>query len=305
MIFGEDAGRSAFFAEIGSKVEALNTIPSEYANLACIGRSIQLVDTVGRSYCIDLFASPGGQLAVRLPMPLSGRCPADKELRHLHRVASIIHSWSAEQLDEVCADSFYQTEGQAADIIDIFVRTGLATYQDRPEVARRLGDTLAGGEILFAVCDSTEGWHPVPCRDLLCEFAYAKGIDPDELTGFIGALEVLDGVSAVAVGNNVLVQYAPPGNDCPYLLMRFSVGKHRSDVIIEPRLTQHQLQRNGRATSDADQFFEALIPYADTTQLSPSPDGAVSLLPLDAGKLVDDPLRLIAALRDFAQKVSA
>lgn len=305
MIFGEDAGRSAFFAEVGSKVEALNTIPSEYTNLACIGRSVQLVDTVGRSYCIDLFASPGGQLAVRLPIPLSGRCPADNGLRHLRRVASIIRSWSVAQLDEVCADSFYQTEGQAADVIDILVRTGLATYQDRLEVAHRLGDTLAVGEILFAVCDSAEGWHPVPCRDLLREFAYAKGIDPDELTGFIGALEVLDGVSAVAVGNDVLVQYAPPGDDCPYLLMRFSVGKHRSDVIIEPRLTRHQLQHNGRATSNADQFFEALIPYADTTRLSPSSDGTVSLLPLDAGKLVDDPLRLIAALRDFAQKVSA
>lgn len=305
MIFGEDAGRSAFFAEIGSKVEALSNIPSDYTNLVCIGKAVRLVDPVGRNYSIDLYASPGGCIAVRLPLPLSGRMPDDNDLRHLRRVASIIRSWSVEQLNEVCADSFYQTEGQAADIIDVFVRVGVAAYQDRLNVSRRLGETLSAGTILFAVCDSGAERRPTTSRELLREFAHAKGIAPDDLTGFIGSLEVLDGVSAVAVGKDVLVQYAPPGIGRPYLLMRFSVGQHRSDVFVEPRLTQHQLRRNGRSQSSADQFFEALIPYADTARLSPSPDGTVSLLPLDVDKLIDDPMRLIAAIRDFARRVSA
>ena len=47
MIFGKDLGRSAFFAEIGSEVERLDSIPSNYTNLVCIGQSVNLTDTVG------------------------------------------------------------------------------------------------------------------------------------------------------------------------------------------------------------------------------------------------------------------
>lgn len=39
MIFGKDLGRSAFFAEIGSEVERLDSIPSNYANLVASGRA--------------------------------------------------------------------------------------------------------------------------------------------------------------------------------------------------------------------------------------------------------------------------
>ena len=70
MIFGKDLGRSAFFAEIGSEVERLDNIPSDYTNLVCIGQGISLTDTVGREYRIDLFISPTGRVAVRLPLPL-------------------------------------------------------------------------------------------------------------------------------------------------------------------------------------------------------------------------------------------
>ena len=47
MIFGKDLGRSAFFAEIGSEVERLDNIPSDYTNLVCIGQGVSLTDTVG------------------------------------------------------------------------------------------------------------------------------------------------------------------------------------------------------------------------------------------------------------------
>ena len=128
MIFGKDLGRSAFFAEIGSEVERLDNIPSDYTNLVCIGQGVSLTDTVGREYRIDLFISPTGRVAVRLPLPLAGASPTDADPKHLRRVASIVRAWNAEQLNEVCADHFYRAEGQAADIIDVLVRAGLAGF---------------------------------------------------------------------------------------------------------------------------------------------------------------------------------
>lgn len=70
MIFGKDLGRSAFFAEIGSEVERLDNIPSDYTNLVCIGQGVSLTDTVGREYHIDLFISPTGRVASGCPSPL-------------------------------------------------------------------------------------------------------------------------------------------------------------------------------------------------------------------------------------------
>ena len=95
MIFGKDLGRSAFFAEIGSEVERLDNIPSDYKNLVCIGQGISLTDTVGREYHIDLFISPTGRVAVRLPLPLAGASPTDADPKHLRRVASIVRAWNA------------------------------------------------------------------------------------------------------------------------------------------------------------------------------------------------------------------
>ena len=105
MIFGKDLGRSAFFAEIGSEVERLDSIPSNYTNLVCIGQSVNLTDTVGREYRIDLFISPTGCIAVRLPLPLAGASPADADPKHLRRVASIVRTISTAPKDRLPTSS--------------------------------------------------------------------------------------------------------------------------------------------------------------------------------------------------------
>ena len=202
MIFGKDLGRSAFFAEIGSEVERLDSIPSNYTNLVCIGQSVNLTDTVGREYRIDLFISPTGCIAVRLPLPLAGASPADADPKHLRRVASIVRAWSVEQLNEVCADHFYRAEGQAADIIDVLVRAGLAGFSDKGNVSKALAATLADGELLFEVIDSASAHKVFTSRELIDRFSAAKGVDPDDVTEFIGALEVMDGFSAVSIARS-------------------------------------------------------------------------------------------------------
>ena len=209
MIFGKDLGRSAFFAEIGSEVERLDSIPSNYTNLVCIGQGVRLTDTVGRDYRIDLFISPTGCIAVRLPLPLAGASPTDADPKHLRRVASIVRAWSMEQLNEVCADHFYRAEGQAADIIDVLVRAGLAGFSDKGNVSKALAATLADGELLFEVIDSASAHKVFTSRELIDRFSAAKGVDPDDVTEFIGALEVMDGFSAVSIGREIIVQYAP------------------------------------------------------------------------------------------------
>lgn len=304
MIFGKDLGRSAFFAEIGSEVERLDNIPSDYKNLVCIGQGVSLTDPVGREYRIDLFISPTGRVAVRLPLPLAGASPADADPKHLRRVASIVRAWSVEQLNEVCADHFYRAEGQAADIIDVLVRAGLASFSDAGKVGKALSSTLTGGGLLFEVVDSASAHKSFTSRELIERFSAAKGVDPDDVTEFIGALEVIDGFSAVSIGREIIVQYAPLGDGRPYQLFKFTIGQHRSDVVAEPRVTRHQLQNNGRDPAEADGFFEALIPYADTASMKPAPDGSVSILPLSIDAMMDGAMGLVAAARGFAKTVS-
>lgn len=304
MIFGKDLGRSAFFAEVGSEVERLDNIPSDYKNLVCIGQGISLTDPVGREYRIDLFISPTGRVAVRLPLPLAGASPAGADPKHLRRVASIVRVWSVEQLNEVCADHFYRTEGQAADIIDVLVRAGRASFSDAGKVGKALASTLTSGELLFEVADSASAHKSFTSRELIDRFSAAKGVDPDDVTEFIGALEVMDGFSAVSIGREIIVQYAPLGDGRPYQLFKFTIGQHRSDVVAEPRVTRHQLQSNGRDPAEADSFFEALIPYADTASMKPAPDGSVSILPLSIDAMMDSTMGLVSAARDFAKSVS-
>lgn len=300
MIFGEDVGRSAYFAEIGSEVERLNNAPSNYPDFVCIGKDISILDVAGRNYRIDLYVSPNGQIAVCLSLRLSG-----EEAKHIRRVASVVRSWSAPQLDEICADYFYQTSGQASDIIDVLVRLGRASYSDRAAVSDALGRTLSSGRLLFFLCEAEPIPHRRTFRELVCDFSLSVGMDPDELTGFIGSLEVIDGISAVVFGNEILLQYAPIGSARPCQIIKFIAGKLHSEVVAEPRVARHQLQEGGLDPSCANQLFEALIPYADLSKLSPAADGGISILPLDASKLVDDPVRLITAIRDFSHSISA
>ena len=259
---------------------------------------------MGREYRIDLFISPTGRVAVRLPLPLAGASPADADPKHLRRVASIVRVWSVEQLNEVCADHFYRAEGQAADIIDVLVRAGLAGFSDKGNISKALVATLADGELLFEVIDSASAHKVFTSRELIDRFSAAKGVDPDDVTEFIGALEVMDGFSAVSIGREIIVQYAPLGDGRPYQLFKFTIGQHRSDVVAEPRVTRHQLQSNGRDPAEADSFFEALIPYADTASMKPAPDGSVSILPLSIDAMMDSTMGLVSAARDFAKSVS-
>ena len=114
----------------------------------------------------------------------------------------------------------------------------------------------------------------------------------------------MDGFSAVSISREIIVQYAPLGDGRPYQLFKFTIGQHRSDVVAEPRVTRHQLQSNGRDPAEADSFFEALIPYADTASMKPAPDGSISVLPLSIDALMDGTMGLVAAARDFAKTVS-
>ena len=209
-----------------------------------------------------------------------------------------------EDENEVCADHFYRAEGQAADIIDVLVRAGLAGFSDKGNISKALVATLADGELLFEVIDSASAHKVFTGRELIGRFSAAKGVDPDDVTEFIGALEVMDGFSAVSIGREIIVQYAPLGDGRPYQLFKFTIGQHRSDVVAEPRVTRHQLQSNGRDPAEANSFFEALIPYADTASMKPAPDGSISVLPLSIDALMDGTMGLVAAARGFAKTVS-
>ena len=70
MIFGKDLGRSAFFAEIGSEVERLDNIPSDYTNLVCIGQGVSLTDTVGASIALTCSSRPPAASPSGCPSPL-------------------------------------------------------------------------------------------------------------------------------------------------------------------------------------------------------------------------------------------
>lgn len=99
-----------------------------YSPLVCIGRNVPVskTDTIP-----GLCVSPAGRIAIVEQDPYSrGESGANFVSRVMSHI-EVIRKWDCGKLDEIAADYFYETTGQAARGIDIMAMRGYLTWSGK------------------------------------------------------------------------------------------------------------------------------------------------------------------------------
>lgn len=270
MSFGKKTGRSAFFAVNGTEVVRLNESPVNQSELACIGRSVA-IRSGGIFLCnADLFVSHSGAILCRLYGLFDGAGISPNAEGIIRQCAAVLRSWTHKQLDDIAALYTYETEEQAALVIDILVRSGKVNYSDRNKLDASLDQTLSSGSFVIEASGAAYAGRAV--RDFSRDFCYFRGIDPDEMAEFILELETCNGVVAVVQGSRLGIIYSPPGTRPPITLFYFQVSGVRADLCVNPERTHHDLEQAGFSPLSANDLLDFLLQFADREQTE-IPDG--------------------------------
>lgn len=100
-----------------------------YYPLILIGKNVKIgpdeADTVG---C--LCASPSGRIAIVERDPSNTEELDCKFLDRMTDFSDRLRSWDWSHLNEIAADYYYRTEGQAMRVIDLMARAGYLTFSD-------------------------------------------------------------------------------------------------------------------------------------------------------------------------------
>jgi hypothetical protein len=299
MPIGDKAGRAAFFADLGGEAVRLSELPTSFTNPIRIGKAVPICPDGGLACVADFYVTPGGAVAVSFPSL------SEDDRDALQCCARAVRAWSHEQLDDIASDFFYETEGQAALVIDIMARMGFLTYSDTVALNSAVDKTLANGDFILTVGELP--FFPVRYsrRQFIGLFCEPGGIDPDDMTNFICELETIDGISATVQDADLVVAFSPPGDCLPVPLFRFTHSRGRSDLCVSPHITRYALERNGLPLSASDGLFDFFAGFADKDKVKPSPeDGSVALLYLVPDALFDKVQGLIGELKAFALSVS-
>ena len=135
-----------------------------YYPLIMIGQDIQIgpteSDTI-RCLCV----SPSGRIAIVERDPH----PTESDPDFLDRMAAysdLLRSWDWSHLNEIAAEHYYRTEGQAFSVIDLMARAGYLTYADEGLLSIKLDRGLktqthlvivATSEVKSRMADFTRG----------------------------------------------------------------------------------------------------------------------------------------------------
>ena len=99
-----------------------------YSPLVCIGKNVPVSPT--DTIC-SLCVSPAGRIAIVEQDPYSrGESGADFVSRVMSHI-DVLRKWDCDKLDEIAADYFYETTGQAARGIDIMAMRGYLTWSGK------------------------------------------------------------------------------------------------------------------------------------------------------------------------------
>lgn len=299
MSFGKKTGRAAFFADLGREVVRLEDAPTTFINPILIGKSIPICPEGGLTCQADIYVTPGGAVAFSFP-DLS-----EDDLDALQCCSGILRTWSHEQLDDIATDYFFETEGQGALIIDVMARMGFSSYSGKGALYSAIDRTLAGGDFLMTVGELPFRPTRYSRRQFIDGFCTIRGIDPDDMTGFLCELETVDGVAAVVIGSDLVVSYSPTGDKLPIPLFYFKLSPNRSDLCVSPRTLRYALEQNSLPLSAADDLFSFFARFADMDRVKPSPeDNSVGLLYLKPDALFLEASRLSEKVRTFSQAIS-
>lgn len=299
MSFGKKTGRAAFFADLGREVVRLEDAPTTFINPILIGKSIPICPEGGLTCQADVYVTPGGAVAFSFP-DLN-----EDDLGPLQCCSGILRTWSHEQLDDIATDYFFETEGQGALIIDVMARMGFAGYSGKGALYSAIDRTLAGGDFLMTVGELPFRPTRYSRRQFIDGFCTIRGVDPDDMTGFLCELETVDGVAAVVIGSDLVVSYSPIGDKLPIPLFYFKLSPNRSDLCVSPRALRYALEQNSFPLSAADDLFDFFARFADMDRVKPSPeDSSVGLLYLKPDALFPEASRLSERVKTFSRAVS-
>lgn len=144
---------------------------NKYFPLLLIGRDVQIgpdeADTVG---C--LCVSSSGRIAIVDRDPAITGEDDSAFLERMTRYSDLLRSWDLSKLDEIAADYYYRTEGQAMRIIDLMARAGLLVFADEGLFSIRVTRGLmTERHLVILISQAVEDFR----RDTLCcgEFANA------------------------------------------------------------------------------------------------------------------------------------
>lgn len=299
MSFGKKTGRAAFFADLGREVVRLEQAPTTFINPILIGRSVPICPEGGLTCLADIYVTPGGAVAFSFPSLYEG------DLNALQCCSGALRTWSHEQLDDIATDFFFEAEGQGSLVIDVMTRLGFMGYSNKDALYASIDRTLTGGDFLMVVGEFP--FQPVRYsrRQFIDGFCTIRGIDPDEMTGFLCELESLDGVAAVVIGADLVVSYSPVGDKLPIPLFYFKLSPNRSDLCVSPRTLRYALGQNSLPLSAADGLFDFFSHFADMDRVKPSPeDGSVGLLYLKPDAVFSEASGLTERIKVFSQTIS-
>lgn len=127
-----------------------------YYPLILIGQNIQIgpeeTDTVG---C--LCVSPSGRIAIVERDPSTTDEPDCNFLDRMTAYSDLLRSWDWSHLDEIAADHYYRTEGQAFRVIDLMARAGYLTFADEGLLSIKLDRGLKTEQHLIIVASPQVG----------------------------------------------------------------------------------------------------------------------------------------------------
>ena len=126
-------------------------IGEEYAPLICIGREVPVGRGETKGYIDNLFISPSGHIVIVETKLFRNQEARRTVVAQVIDYAKELQQWNAEMLDEVAAEYFYQTEGQAAKIIDVMAKHGLLTMSDESKFVDNINRNLESASFLLMI----------------------------------------------------------------------------------------------------------------------------------------------------------
>lgn len=106
----------------------LYTGNKSYQNLVLIGKNIPLGD--GNTLILDsLYLSPDGHIAFVVRDSFNQELPHEF-LKRMTKCSDAVRSLNWHTLNKISADYYYESEGQAYDVIDLMVRYGYLSFSD-------------------------------------------------------------------------------------------------------------------------------------------------------------------------------
>ncbi len=179
MTYGEKTVRSAVFVNEHGSAEKLKRTPfmfggfnelwlqeliaenpsilptadvgAEYAPLICIGREVPVGRCETKGYIDNLYISPSGHIVIVETKLFRNQESRRTVVAQVIDYAKELQQWDAEMLNEVAADYFYKTEGQAAKIIDVMARHGLLTMSDEAKLIDNINRNLESASFLLMI----------------------------------------------------------------------------------------------------------------------------------------------------------